>query len=95
MRKTLAGNPNTDPDVLASMVKNPLEVRQALAGNPNTPAKTLMKLAKDRSASVLWAIADNPNLPEDVFVLLMERYQSPWWLERQLKRFPQYKDAFS
>lgn len=93
-KEQIAKNPGVGPEVLATLVKSKIEVRKALARNPNTPPKTLMKLAKDRSDRVVSAVADNPNLPEEVFVYLLDTHGSWWVLERQLKRFPQYKDRF-
>ena len=94
VKEALAKN-NVNLEILTSLVKGKVDVRKALAKNPNTPAKTLLKLAKDRSDSVVYAVADNPNLPEEIFVFMMEKYGSPWWLKRQLKRFPQYADRFN
>ena len=83
LRKTLAENPNTDPNVLASMVKNSWEVRQALAGNPSTPLKTLTKLSKDKSYRVKEALAHNPNISEEIFDrLLNDGDVSRWDLEK-------------
>lgn len=86
MRRALAENPNTDPDVLASMVKNPWEVRQALAGNPNTPLKTLTKLSKDKSYRVKDELAHNPNISEEIFDRLLDDHDvSRWDLQKNPK----------
>jgi len=94
-KEQLARNHNVDPEVLALLVKSNIDTRMALARNPNTPPKTLMKLAKDRSGSVHYAVTENPNLPEEVFVYILNEHLCGWWpLEKHLDRFPQYKDRF-
>ena len=93
-KEQIAKNSGVDPEVLATLVKSKIDVRKALARNPNTPPKTLMKLAKDRSHDVVRTVTENPNLPEEVFVYLLDTHGSWWALEKQLKRFPQYKDQF-
>ena len=88
-RERLAANPNVDPDILGSMVKDKIEIRKALAKNPSTPPKALLKLAKDRSKSILWEVAENPSLPEEAFDLLLDRV--PDWI---LDNNPTYADRF-
>ena len=92
VKELLAMNPNVAPEILGSMVKCRVEIRKALAKNPNTPTKALLKLAKDKSYQVVWAVAENPNLPEEVFAYLLHSDDCPnWILDKQLKRFPQYR----
>ena len=92
VKKAVAKNPNTDPEVLASMIKTKWEVRQLLAKNPNTPLPTLKKLARDKSYNVRDAVAENPNITEEIINILIAKNEGriPWELERN----PRYKELY-
>lgn len=73
----IAQNPNTPVATLEELVENPPQIYNyedsdgeefehlltCIAKNPNTPESILLKVAKNYSSSVQYAIAENPNAP--------------------------------
>ncbi len=76
LRKALAGNENTPPEMLAKLAfDRVLEVRCKALANPSTPQETLRRAYQfsqkhDYPATIQKALAANPSCPDDILIAL-------------------------
>ena len=82
VRKTVAANPSTPPEVLAELAKDEYwSTHRAVAKNPSTPPEVLAELAKDEWNEVRANVALNPSTPPEV---LIELAKDKEWFVRDL-----------
>lgn len=77
VRRYVAANPATPPDLLRQLAYGDPAVRAAVAANPNTAPELLETLAHDISEYVRFEVAGNPSAPQAVVASLAKR-RSPW-----------------
>lgn len=76
VRKELAEDPKTPPEILHLLAKGEVEVRARVAGNPNAKGHILLALGRDVSQSVRKVVAGNPSCPRELLEKL-SREDSP------------------
>ncbi|MBE0467997.1 MAG: hypothetical protein IBX55_00515 [Methyloprofundus sp.] len=76
VRKEVAGNFKTPPDVLIDLINDSWIVRSFLAENPNSPVELLIKLADDEDEYVRSRLATNLKAPVDLLVKLSKDGQN-------------------
>ena len=73
VRRSVAEDPDTPPDVLARMSTDPNEyVRRNVADNPGTPADVLARMSMDSAGLVRYEVSENPNTPASVLVKMSD-----------------------
>jgi len=96
VRRAVARNPNTPPEVLRLLGNEATEstwrVREAVASNPNTPPDVLRILgnkATESEGNVRKAVAQNPSTPQDTLRLLgNEATESEGYVRRAVASNP-------
>ena len=75
-RLHLAGDPNTDSNILIDLAKDYTSdiIREYVARNPNTPVSALKRLAMDGDEGVRSAVAYNKNTTTDILKKLATDY---------------------
>lgn len=77
-RMRLADNPDTDPDTLADLAGDRVDlVRSAVARNPHTSPDTLTRLADDPQKYVRAVVAKNPHTPQATLEAMRVAANSP------------------
>lgn len=71
VRRAVAQNRASPPDVLAQLATDDEDVRLAVASNLDTSAETLQRLARDDADAVREAVADHPDLPDETLTILL------------------------
>jgi Leucine rich repeat variant len=72
VRRWVARNPNTPPDILAKLVADNSDVRYELSKNRNTTAETLSVLAEDKTSTVRYWVANHMDTPVEALIKLVE-----------------------
>lgn len=64
-KECIANDPDTDPDVLAWLALDSVDVRFLVARNRHTPAQVLRDLSRE-PGRVSWGVASNPGAPKEL-----------------------------
>ncbi|MER7755853.1 hypothetical protein [Kitasatospora sp. NPDC097643] len=77
VRRAVAGNEATPPEVLAALLDDAVEVRQLALGNPATPGEAAARFVGDPELPLRERLATHPGLPDEAYRYLAED-PAPW-----------------